>query len=329
MRIAALLPHVEVFGGVRRYLELGNEFVKRGHRFALFHPGGERPAWLEFRGDVRPFSALGGEPFDIGLCSEFSLLSEFDRLPARVKCFYFVLENRRRERDVLRRPFHFLANSEGLGRRLERRYGIACFHAAGGVNPEIFHPVAREGLPPEREFRILCYGRIYKLRKGIAKVVKACDSLAGTFPHLKLLFFDTRVGQDRRDPRPLVKTRLPFEFHMDLPQARMAWLYSQADLFVSAERRAGWANTAAEAMACRLPVVCTASGSRDFALPGRTALVVPAACPLLLRRAIARLVRDPALRLRLAEAGHRRIQEFTWEALAARLEAYFRAKLEL
>ena len=327
MKIAAFLPHIEVFGGVRRYLELGNEFVKRGHTFVLFHPGGDRPSWLEFRGDVRPFDAAAAGRFDIGLCSEYSILPEFEKLDARLKYFYFVLENRRRERDVLRRPFRFLANSEGLGRRLERRYGISCFRAPGGINPETFHPVERQGPPAKQEFRILCYGRIHKKRKGIRKVIKACDRLAGRFPGLKLLLFDTLVGQDRRDPRPLLKTRLPSEFYMDLPQSRMAWLYSQADLFVSAEQRAGWANTAAEAMACRRPVVCTASGTRDFALPGRTALVVPAAVPLFLGRAIARLIRNPELRDRLAEAGYQKIKEFTWDSLAARLEAHFRAEL--
>jgi glycosyltransferase involved in cell wall biosynthesis len=103
----------------------------------------------------------------------------------------------------------------------------------------------------------------------------------------------------------------------------MAWLFSQADIFVGAERRAGWANTAAEALACALPVVCTPSGSRDFAIPDETALVVPFSHPFLLARQIRRLIEDPELRERLAAAGHRKIGEFTWDALAARLEAIF------
>jgi glycosyltransferase involved in cell wall biosynthesis len=107
----------------------------------------------------------------------------------------------------------------------------------------------------------------------------------------------------------------------------MAWLFSQADLFVSAERRAGWANTAAEAMACGLPVICTASGSLDFAVPGRTALVVPFAHPFFLRRAIKKLILDENLRSRLAKAGYEKIREFTWPALAARLEEIFQAAL--
>jgi hypothetical protein len=35
MKIAALLPHVEVFGGIRRYIEIGNEITRREHKFVL------------------------------------------------------------------------------------------------------------------------------------------------------------------------------------------------------------------------------------------------------------------------------------------------------
>ena len=125
------------------------------------------------------------------------------------------------------------------------------------------------------------------------------------------------------DPRPLVRTRVPVEFHLDLPQDRMAWLYSRADVFVSAERRAGWSNTVAEAMACGVPVVCTPSGTRDFALPGRTALVTPLPLPFLIRRRVRELMDDKVLRRRLAGAGRAKIMEFTWDFLAARLEGIF------
>jgi len=330
MKIAALLPHVEVFGGVRRYLEIGNELTKKGHAFILFTPTGEKPQWLEFSGTIRPFEAMEGESFDIGLLSEYSILAYFDRLQARAKFFYFLLEGHRKEKEAVRRPFYFLGNSEGICRRLEKKHGIRCFRAPGGINPKIFYPVEKASAPSraaESAFKILCYGRIYKKRKGVRHVIRAVEKLHRRFPRLRIIFFDSLVGEDRRDPRPLIKTSVPHEFHLNLPQSRMAWLFSQADLFVSAERRAGWANTAAEAMACGLPVVCTASGSGDFAIPMRTALVVPCAHPYFLSRGIKRLILDEGLRSRLARAGYDTIMEFTWDALAGRLERIFQAVL--
>lgn len=331
MKIAALLPHVEVFGGVRRYLEIGNELAKRGHSFVLFTPKGERPGWLEFIGIVKPFEAIEGDHCDIGLCSEYSILPHFERLKANAKFFYFLLEGHKREKEVVRKNYLFLGNSEGLCRRIERKYGIRCLRAPGGINPEIFYPLQKDFSAPNKtpvnEFKILSYGRIYKKRKGVHRVIKAVEKLHRKFPRLRLIFFDSLVGEERLDPRLLIKTPVPYDFHLNLPQSRMAWLFSQADLFISAERRAGWANTAAEAMACRLPVVCTPSGTRDFAFHGRTALVVPYACPYFLRRQIKRLLLDGDLRSHLAQAGYAKIREFTWEALAARLEAVFQAVL--
>ena len=326
LRIAALLPHTEVFGGVRRYIEIGNEFVRRGHEFTLFTPSGEPPSWLPFQGRSLAFAALPSLEFDVGLCSESSILDRFDGLRASGKYFYFVLEGHKLEREVVRRGFLFLGNSEGLCRRIERRYGVVCRRAPGGVNTEIFHPLDPAERPdrPPGEFSVLCYGRVTKRRKGIPLVIKAVERLRRRHPGLRLVFFDSLVGEDRRDPRPLIKTSVPHEFHLDLPQSRMAWLFGRADAFVSAEKRAGWANTAAEAMACRLPIVCTPSGSRDFALPGETALVVPFRSPYFIARALRRLIEDRSLAGRLAEAGFRKIGEFTWPSLAARLESYFR-----
>ncbi len=342
MKIAALLPHVEVFGGVRRYIEVGNALIRRGHSFVLFTLEGKKPDWLGFRGEVKAFEAIPAEEFEVGVCSEYSILPQFERLTARAKFFYFVLEGHKKEKDVARRNYHFLGSSEGICRRIERKYKVRCFRAPGGINPEIFYwlpkPESPAPLPeeqtaaqpvsgnahPGREFKILCYGRIYKKRKGVRQVIKAVEKLHQKNPPLRLIFFDSMVGEDKRDPRPLVRTSVPHEFYLDLPQNRMAWLFFQADIFVSGERRAGWANTAAEAMACRLPVVCTPSGSRDFAVHNETALVVPFAHPFLLRRQIKRLFEDAALRERLSEAGHRKISGFTWDALAERLEVIFR-----
>lgn len=322
LRIAALLPHVDVFGGVRRYLELGNALAARGHRFVLFHPLGTKPTWLDFQPETRPFSALGEETFDIGLCGEYSILPPFEALRSRVKFFYFVLEGHKDERRIAaRKDFRFLGNSEGLCRRMERKYKIRIQRAPGGVNPAVFHPLVET--PLRDTFNILCYGRLLKRRKGVRFVIRAVEGLTRRYPHLRLVFFDTQVGLDRRDPRPLLRTRVPYDFHLNLPQDRMAWLFGQADLFVSAERRAGWSNTCAEAMACRVPVVCTPSGTGDFAENGKTALVAPFPAPFLLRRRIERLLRDGELRGRLAGAGFARIGAFTWDALAVRLENIF------
>lgn len=326
MKIAAILPHLEIFGGVRRYIEIGNELSKRGHHFVLFSPEGDSPYWLEFTGRLKSFSFLEEEEFDVALCSEYSILSSFKKLKAKRKFFYFLLQGHKMEKEVATGSYILLGNSEGMSRRIEKKYKVPCSNVAGGVNPQIFYPLERED--GKDELRILCYGRIYKKRKGIQYIIRAVEGLHKKFPHLRLIFFDSLVGEDKKDPRPMIKTPVPHNFYLNLPQDKMAWLYSQADIFVSAEMRAGWSNTSAEAMACKIPVVCTKSGTQDFAFHNQTTLVVPLPLPFLLRRQIQRLIKDDGLRNRLSAAGYEKICGFTWSALADKLERTFREHLQ-
>jgi len=82
-------------------------------------------------------------------------------------------------------------------------------------------------------------------------------------------------------------------------------------------------------MACRIPVVCTRSGTRDFAFHNQTALTVPFPHPFLLRQQIRKLIRDRNLSRRLAEAGYEKIQKFSWSSLADRLEKIFEQQIKL
>ncbi len=41
LRIGALLPHVKLYGGIKRFFELGNQFVDLGHDFTAFTTEGE------------------------------------------------------------------------------------------------------------------------------------------------------------------------------------------------------------------------------------------------------------------------------------------------
>jgi glycosyltransferase involved in cell wall biosynthesis len=111
---------------------------------------------------------------------------------------------------------------------------------------------------------------------------------------------------------------------MNPSQTELAGLYQSSHLFVAAERKAGWCNTALEAMASGATVVCTASGTRDFARNGENALVT-LRHPFFLRRAVARALHDSSLRERLGRAGVEEARAWTWERLATKLLAQLAA----
>ena len=64
MTLGVLLPHTKLYGGVKRFLELGNIFVDKGHRFIVFTPDGQAPTWFSFKGEMSTFDAVASTPLD-------------------------------------------------------------------------------------------------------------------------------------------------------------------------------------------------------------------------------------------------------------------------
>jgi glycosyltransferase involved in cell wall biosynthesis len=321
VRIGAILPHTLVFGGVRRYIELGNRFIARGHRFSIYTIDGAPPAWLSFDGEVATLGALGDAENDVMLCGSPELLPHLDRAKTRVRIFYLQIEGVDKEESIVRSGrYHVMVNSRGLARRTRRLYRVEPLDGRGGINPALFHPAAER--PAGGPFKILCYGRTWRPRKGTRFVVEAVRTLRRRGLDVELQLFDA-ARDGGRDPRIGFEPGVPWRFYLDLPQERMAAMYGAADVFVSAERRAGWSNTAAEAAACGVPLVCTRSGTEDFAVDGESAIVVPARGSFWLVRALGALARDGELRERMGREAARRMREFTWDALCARMERTF------
>lgn len=335
--IGALLPGVGVFGGVRRYLTLGNELVRRGHRFVLYHPAGDAPGWMPFAGETRPLTALAASRHDVLVCGEPSILPHFEAARAGLKLFYCVLEKLPHERAIVRHPgWHVLANSTGLRERLWRRHRVRALPVIGGIDLEQFRPTGPPRPAHPEPLRVLVYGRLSRSRKGTALVTAAAEALArrlrrwpawgGTLAHpVQLVLFDHVGAGNEADPRPQFRCAIPHEFHLNEPQAALPALYSSCDVFVSAERRAGWNNTVAEAMACGVPVVCTGSGTRDLARHLETAWVARFRHPFFLRRGLEALARDAALRARLAAAARSSLEPLSWPRVADAFEAAIRA----
>jgi glycosyltransferase involved in cell wall biosynthesis len=326
LRIGAILPHLLVFGGVRRYIELGNVFTSRGHRFVLYTPDGNPPEWLHFRGEVKALENISDLEHDVLMCGSPELLEYIDRAKVRIRIFYIQGENVLGEDRIIRSgKYHIMVNSSGLARKVRRRHSIEPLDGIGGINTELFHSARKAaGNAP---FRVICYGRLSRPHKGTRFVVKAVRWMYRRGYDVELHLFDT-ITPGNPDPRIGFNPRIPFRYFIDLPQSRMASMYGAADIFVSAEHRTGWCNTAAEAASCGLPLVCTKSGTEDFAIDGMSAIVIPFRCSHLIRRALARIYHDRSLGKKLGEEAQRRITEFTWDKLCDRMERSFRKILD-
>jgi glycosyltransferase involved in cell wall biosynthesis len=322
----ALLPGMGVFGGVRRFLEIGNELIRRGHRYVIYHPEGRRPDWLRFAGEVKPLADLQGNRHQILLCNDPPLLEDFDRAQADLKLFYCVLEKLRDEREIVTRPgWTILANSTGMRDRLWRKYHVRAEPVIGGVNLEVFRPGDEQA--GEGGYRVLTFGRMSRRTKGADQVVRAVEAFARGGAGVKLILFDHVGFGNERDPREGFRCEVPHEFILNPTQEELAGIYRECNVFMSAERRAGWSNTVAEAMASGLPVICTSSGTRDLAVHKQTAWVVPWRHPWFLTRGLRALHQTPELGQELRQNALRRVQQFSWPRVVDQLETVVREKL--
>jgi glycosyltransferase involved in cell wall biosynthesis len=328
LRIGVILPHTYLFGGVRRYVELSAAFTSRGHEFIICTSDGESPSWTRMKGECRKFSDAKSADHDVMITGSPEYLEILRELPARLRVFYLQIENVKRESEIVRADdIHVMANSKGLMARILKKYGVRALDGRGGINPALFHPVPVDRGAGGGPFRVMCYGRLSRPRKGTRFVLKAAESMYRSGYDIELLLFDS-ITPGSHDPRTGFDPGLPFRFYIDLPQERMAAMYASADVFVSAEHRAGWSNTCAEAAACGLPLVCTVSGTTDFAIDGRSALVVGRRDSAPIRKALGRLYRDRDMAERMGLAGAEGILDFTWDKVCDTMSEQFAALLK-
>jgi glycosyltransferase involved in cell wall biosynthesis len=184
--------------------------------------------------------------------------------------------------------------------------------AGGGVESQA------EDIPPglPKEEFLLFVGELSR-DKGVPTLLRAYESLGTKRPPLLL------IGRRTTD----TPSRLP-----DGAEMRTDWPH---DRVMAAFRRCLFAvlpsicldacpTTVLEAMATGRPVVATTTGGIvDMIVDGENGLLVPPGDDGELAEAMARLLTDSDLRVRLAAGAHERVQGFTASSVVERLEAVY------
>ncbi|MGD9737107.1 MAG: glycosyltransferase family 4 protein [Solirubrobacterales bacterium] len=150
--------------------------------------------------------------------------------------------------------------------------------------------------------------------KGCSDVIAAMAAVRERRPEVSAFFFGTA-------PRP---GELPewIEYEQLPAAARLRELLNSCSVFLQASRSEGWGLPASEALLCGAALVTLDNGgSREFALDGETALVLPPERVGELGAGALALLDDEELRLRLAAAGAERLRRFTWERSLSGFEA--------
>jgi len=182
-------------------------------------------------------------------------------------------------------------------------------------------PIARwqDGRP-----NLLFVGRL-EPRKGLLHLLKAFRIVRKAGCDCRLLVVGS--GPLEREARRYVMTRRlqGVEFLGRVSDQEKVQLFRTADVFVSpATGRESFGIVLLEAMAAGTAIVCSdIHGYKGVVRRDEQALLVPPGDQRAIAAAILRLVADPALREQLGANGLARAQEFGWDRIAARVEAYY------
>ena len=210
-----------------------------------------------------------------------------------------------------RLPLRKIVISTWLAEIMATRFDSPAEVIVTPVDPALFHRVPGE--QGDGLLRILMLHHEYEW-KGVVDGIEAVTRVKARHSDLRL------VGFGLKAPRK----ELPYdEFFEDLPQDRLAWLYSRCPIYSCPSWDEGLGMPSMEAMTCGA-ALCTYDngGCRDYAIDGRTALVATRRDVGALASALSRLVDDADLRERIAREGQEFVStRFTWEGATARLEA--------
>ncbi len=182
-------------------------------------------------------------------------------------------------------------------------------HISNGVDPGTFHvtrPIA------DRPPRIAMNFDPHPVKGGLAGI-EAIERVSRELD-VTATVFGTRP--------PETPPRDGVEFVVSPSRSSIATdIYNTCSVYLQPSLREGFGMSAVEAMACGCALVTTANGGNDdYAYDGETALVC-SSDPEAMAQALARLLRDDLLRVRLATNGSQFVERFRWSSSAQQLAA--------
>lgn len=335
LHIVVVLPTLTPYGGVISVVNMLERLYTDGHRYTLASMSQLGESLLHTRSEavhVTSPGELASQPLgrvDLVVATSWETVpyahAMMDAHPD-AKAAYFVQDI---EADFYRdaetkqaalatygtMPVH-IVKTRYLADRLAG-LGVDARLIRPGMDLDVFYP--RDVAPP-------AHGRLLAMarpgtdadHRGFDVLVDVLAQLARRRPALEVALFGSDGLEDHA-------SRLPagFESLGRLSPDRLPVAYARASVFLETSRRHGFGRTGVEAMACGTPCVLSRSGGpSEYAVDGDNALLVDVGDVAGTVAAVERVLDDPALASRLAEAGRRTVSRYddrlaAYEFLAA------------
>lgn len=236
------------------------------------------------------------------------------------------------ERYVYRWASAAIAGTDAAARVLRAKgyHGSPAVIPQIGIDPELLHPVERDGTGLERPLNIGFVGRLVP-QKGVRLLIEACASLGAPF---RLAI----VGGGPSRPELELQARLAgiaskTEFAGSVPSAQVPEMLTQLDVLVLPSiSLPNWTEqfgrALVEAMACGVTVIGSTCGEIPDVI-GDAGLIFPEGDANALRSQLERVATDRLLRQDLARRGRERVlARFTNQRIATETAAVYRAVVE-
>lgn len=331
LNIVYVLRTAGLCGGVKVVMEHCAGLRARGHNVGVYHVDGNHD-WFKPRFPCRRFESLPALKEALARFRGIKVATLWETAPWVAdslregdRGYYLVQDIEESYCSTPKATAEALATyrlalqpiTEGVWTReqMRHRFGRDSVFVSIGLDHRIFQPqpVARD---PQRIFtqaRTWSGGGL----KGWDTARKAILRAHRRNPNMTLTTFSV-------EPTPEFPRELAHAHFRAPSDETLSRLYSQAGVYLLASTHEGFGLTAAEAMACRCPVVATrAQGNEEFCIDGHTALVAAVNDAEGLAQCCLRLQSDPVLAEELATNAQRLIAAYTWKRVIDRLEGEF------
>jgi len=343
LRIAYVLTHKNLTGGLKQCFHQMRELHKRGHYIRAILLSSDNtakrviPDWCELTDDdlseqiVIPYNSnamnrvLSGNDiviFSFNIFDKNSFVSLpnvpvvlWEQGDEKIYGDYRQLMTSndpvlQKMHESYRLPVYMLAVSDTIKTVLKQRYNRETQYFPACIDVDFYTPAENKNndIPV-----ILLVGNVYLPFKNFNFAITVLEETWKAGLRFKVQW----ACQQQFD----IKTRFPLEMFFSPSQEKLADLYRNSDIFVSTSLYESFALPPIEAMASGTAVIAAdCGGINSYALPGENCLLAEQGDLQSMIAAIAYLIENPDMRNLLAKEGRKTALEYSFGKTAVRLE---------
>ena len=198
--------------------------------------------------------------------------------------------------------------SKAVQKRVKEHYGLDTDIVHVGVDTNIFKPYPKK---EKKRLRVVGCGTLNPMKQPLLFV-----EIAQKFPEVDFVW----IGEGVLKEEILEKSKYVnnFELQSNIPHDKLAYYFSQSDVFLFPSLHEGFPKVVVESMACGLPSIVFDRYGPEAVIDGKTGFIVSSEDEMIERLKI--LIEDDELRNEFSVNSIVRAKEFDWGLIVEKWE---------